>query len=267
MLTQVVARDRLVEAHAKNALANSGSEVAGPALAGALIRLIGAPLTLLVDAALLVTSAAILRGIRVDEKQRTGASEFWGELKAGLRFVARNKLLMVLGATVGGWQMCNNCATVVNILFATRTAGLVGTERGPEGYVCLGFGTVLASLVGHRISKRFRAGAVDDDRHRSRAASAAGDAVDGAGRAAGALLAFAANLTLFGLGAVMLFINFLAMRQAVTPAPMLGRMTSTMRWLAILLPARARRADRRLARRARRPARVARVLGASAAWC
>ena len=47
---------------------------------------------------------------------------------------------------------------------------------------------------------------------------------------------FALNLMLFGLGAVLMFINFLALRQAVTPAPMLGRMTSTMRWL-ILLPA------------------------------
>jgi hypothetical protein len=35
---------------------------------------------------------------------------------------------------------------------------------------------------------------------------------------------------------VFIFINFLALRQAVTPAPLLGRMTSTMRWL-ILLPA------------------------------
>jgi len=43
-------------------------------------------------------------------------------------------------------------------------------------------------------------------------------------------------LFMFGMGAVILFINFLALRQAVTPAPMLGRMTSTMRWL-ILLPA------------------------------
>src|SRR5207237_9953667 len=47
---------------------------------------------------------------------------------------------------------------------------------------------------------------------------------------------FVANLVLFGLGAVLIFINFIALRQAVTPAPMLGRMTSTMRWL-ILLPA------------------------------
>ena len=43
-------------------------------------------------------------------------------------------------------------------------------------------------------------------------------------------------LLCFGAGAVLIFINFLALRQAVTPEPMLGRMTSTMRWL-ILIPA------------------------------
>jgi hypothetical protein len=33
---------------------------------------------------------------------------------------------------------------------------------------------------------------------------------------------------------VLVFINFLALRQAVTPAPLLGRMTSTMRWMTVL---------------------------------
>ena len=47
VLTQVVARERLVEAHAKNALAGSGAEVAGPGLAGVLIKLAGAPVALL----------------------------------------------------------------------------------------------------------------------------------------------------------------------------------------------------------------------------
>ena len=65
VLTQIVARERLVEAHAKNALASSGAEVAGPGFAGVLIKLVGAPLALLVDAAMLVFSALILRGIRV----------------------------------------------------------------------------------------------------------------------------------------------------------------------------------------------------------
>jgi hypothetical protein len=48
--------------------------------------------------------------------------------------------------------------------------------------------------------------------------------------------AFALMLLLFSAGAVLIFINFLALRQAVTPEPLLGRMTSTMRWL-ILIPA------------------------------
>jgi MFS family permease len=43
-------------------------------------------------------------------------------------------------------------------------------------------------------------------------------------------------LLMFSAGAVLVFINFLALRQAVTPEPLLGRMTSTMRWL-ILIPA------------------------------
>lgn len=41
-------------------------------------------------------------------------------------------------------------------------------------------------------------------------------------------------LLCFGVGAVLLMINFLSLRQAVTPAPLLGRMTSIMRWLTLL---------------------------------
>ena len=66
VLTQVVPRERLVEARART-LASSGAEVAGLGFAGVLIRLVGAPLALLVDAAMLLFSAAILRGIVVDE--------------------------------------------------------------------------------------------------------------------------------------------------------------------------------------------------------
>ena len=68
VLTQVVARDRLVEAHAKNALASSGAEVAGPGLAGALIKLVGAPLALLVDAVLVSISARSCAASRVHEQ-------------------------------------------------------------------------------------------------------------------------------------------------------------------------------------------------------
>src|SRR6202158_780105 len=67
VLTQIVPRSRLVEAHAKNALAQSTAEVSGPGAAGALIKLTGAPLALIADALLLLISASILRGVAVKE--------------------------------------------------------------------------------------------------------------------------------------------------------------------------------------------------------
>jgi len=234
VLTQVVSRDRLVEAHAKNALASSGAEVAGPGVAGVLIKLLGAPLALAVDAMLVLTSAFILRGIRVQEQlvKKSGA-DFWRDLKEGLAFVRRNALLVSLASAVGCWQFANQSAQVVQILYATRELGLSSHSVGLS-YVALGVGTVLASVFGHRISRRVGPGPC----------LVLGFASCGVGWLMLALLpkgvigvaGFAFMLFTFGVGAVLIFINFLSLRQSVTPAPMLGRMTSTMRWL-ILIPA------------------------------
>ncbi len=239
VLTQVVARDRLVEAHAKNALATSGAEVAGPGVAGLLIKLVGAPVALLVDAVMVTLSAAILRGIHIHEMpyrpraEGTPAQQFWADLKAGVRFVARQRLLVALALAVGTWQACHHAALVVQILFATRTLGLSEQAIGLS-YTGMGLGTVIASVYGNRISRRFGPGP----------SLILGFAVCGAGwlllsvapANAWGVAAFALMLMMFSTGAVLIFINFLALRQAVTPAPLLGRMTSTMRWL-ILIPA------------------------------
>ena len=233
VLTQIVPRSRLVEAHAKNALANSSAEVAGPGAAGALIKMTGAPLALLVDAVLLAVSTLILRGIRVDEGPRNAATRFFPAMREGIQFVAGHRLLVTMAALVGLWQMCHHAALVVQILFATRKLGLSEQAVG-LCYVGLGVGTVAASLYGDRISRALGPGPT----------MVLGMAVCGVGWLFGALAPvspwgvalFALMLTSFGVGAVLIFINFLAMRQAATPAPLLGRMTSTMRWL-ILLPA------------------------------
>jgi MFS family permease len=233
VLTQIVPRARLVEAHAKNALASSSAEVAGPAAAGALIKVAGAPLALAVDAVLLLFSAAILRGIRVAETAAGATTRFVDSLRAGLAFVARHRLLVTMAIVVGIWQMCHHAALVVQILFATRTLGL-GERAIGLCFVGLGVGTIVASGFGHRLSRRLGPGPT----------LVAGIAVCGLGWCLGAAAPasafgigmFAAMLMLFGVGAVLIFITFLALRQAVTPAPLLGRMTSTMRWL-ILLPA------------------------------
>ena len=231
VLTQVVPRERLVEAHAKNALASSGPEVAGPALGGMLIKALGAPLALVLDALLLVASALVLRGVAVTEQVQRSGQGFVQQMQVGLRFVRHNALLPTLAWVIGGWQFCHYAAMVVQILVASRELGL---SPGAIGlcYVALGVGTVLGSVKGHAVSERLGPGPC----------LVLGIVVTAAGWGVLALTpagplgvaAFALMLGLFGLGAVLIFINFLALRQAVTPVPLLGRMTATMRWMTVL---------------------------------
>jgi MFS family permease len=234
VLTQVVPRERLVEAHAKNALASSGADVAGPGVAGLLIKLAGAPMALLADAVLLALSVSILRGIKVQESRTPHPEPHFGrDLREGLAFVASHRLLLTLAMVVGTWQFCHHAALVVQILFATRTLGLNEQQVG-LCYVGLGFGTIAASIWGHRISRRWGPGP----------SLIGGTSLCGVGwlqlafapTGTWGVVSFVAALSCFGFGAVLLFINFLSLRQSVTPEPLLGRMTSTMRWL-ILLPA------------------------------
>jgi MFS family permease len=234
VLTQVVPRERLVEAHAKNALASSGAEVVGPGLAGVLIRLLGAPLALLADAVLLLTSAVVLRGLSVHEdRSEDRRQSFWRELVEGLRFVRSQPLLVALCVCVGGWQMCHQAALVVQILFASRTLGLDEQQIG-LCYVALGAGTVLGSLKGDVLSRHIGPG---PSLVVGFSCTALGWGVLSlAPTGPWGVAAFVTTLALFGLGAVVLFINFISLRQAITPEPLLGRMTSTVRWL-ILLPA------------------------------
>jgi MFS family permease len=233
VLTQIVPRDRLVEAHAKNALASSTAEVTGPGAAGALIKIAGPPVALLADALLLLISSAILRGVRVIETPGALRSGFWPAMREGLDFVRGHKLLITMAGCVGVWQMCNQAATVVHILFATRQLGL-GARAVGLSYVALGAGTVLASALGSRVVRRLGPGPT----------MVLGFALSGFGWVVLAcaplnrvgIAAYPLMLMSYGVGSVFIFINFLSLRQSVTPGPMLGRMTSTMRWL-ILLPA------------------------------
>jgi predicted MFS family arabinose efflux permease len=233
VLTQIVPRERLVEAHAKNALASSTAEVTGPGAAGALIKLTGAPVALLADAMLLLISASILRGVSAKETPSAANAPFWPAMREGLHFVRSHRLLITMASCVGVWQMCNQAAMVVQILFATRRLGL--SERGVGlSYVALGLGTVAASALGYRVVRRLGPGPT----------LVLGFAICGSGWLLLAcaplnrigIAAYAVMLLSYGMGAVFIFINFLSLRQSVTPGPMLGRMTSTMRWL-ILLPA------------------------------
>jgi MFS family permease len=231
VLTQVVPRTRLVEGHGRNALASSIAELSGPGVAGVLVKLLGAPWTLLINGVLLLCSVAMLRGVQAAEPApRPVQQHFWLDLKEGVRFVAGTPLLVALALLVGAWQVCQTAAMVVQVLYATRVLGLSASAYG-LCFTGVGVGTVLASALGHRISRRVGPGRC----------LALGFAISGAGwlqlalapTDAWGVAAFVAMLLCFSCGTVLIFSNMLAMRQTITPAPLLARMTSTMRWLTL----------------------------------
>ena len=213
VLTQIVSRDRLVEAHSKNALAVSGSEIAGPGLAGALIKVLGAPIAIAFDALLIAGSVLLLRGIRVEEtvSAREG-DNFWTQLREGVRFVARTRLLWTMALCVGMWQMLHHMASVVQILVASRELGMSAQSIG-FCYVGMGVGTILASVYGRRVSESFGPGPT----------MVAGLAVSAVGWLTLAIapsnmfgiVLFGFMLTCFSGGATLIFVNFLSQRQKV----------------------------------------------------
>jgi MFS family permease len=237
VLTQLVGRDKLVQAYSQNAIAGSMAEVLGPGLAGILIRIFSAPLALVMDAFLLIGSVLMLRGIRIHEEVPDRSTwknrSFKVDLMQGLNFVRSQKMLLEMAATVGGWQFFAQMALSVQIIFAVKDLGLDETLVAMS-FVALGVGSVLGGMAGPKISKRFGPGP----------ALILGVAITSMGWLTllamegllPSLVLFSWMLICFSWGATLMFVNFLSLRQSFTPTELLGRMTTTMRWL-ILLPA------------------------------
>lgn len=231
VLTQVVRRDQLIEAHGTNRVAQSFAEISGPGLAGILIKLFGAPITILVNCGLMLWSAAMLRGLSVNHPPvETEFAGFWSSLGEGIRFVWRDRMLLTMALSVGCWQIFQTNAMVTQVLFATRELSLNAMEFG----FCLagaGVGTVVAGSWGHRLAARIGPGP----------SMISGMAVSGIGwlqlvwAPSGNLsvVSFILMLACFSVSVVLIFTNLLALRQAITPTPILARMTSTMRWLTL----------------------------------
>lgn len=233
LLAQMAGRKRLVEANAKTALGETSAALIGPGLAGGLIHVLTAPFAIAVDAVSFVVSALMLRRIeaRSDVPQVNGASSVWREIGEGLRLVWQNRTLWGLAWLAGSWQFLHHMQIAVLILFATRELSLSAGAIG-FAYACGGLGCVLASASAERLSARFGVGPVIVQGLIITAIGwQAFGLLGGSGWVATAALG--AAMLVFDFGAILYAINYLALRQAITPDRLLGRMTATMRFLTV----------------------------------
>lgn len=233
VIAQMAGRKRLVEANAKISLGETSASLVGPGLAGALIQLVTAPFAILIDAAAFLVSALLLRRVKArnDVPRHGPRPSVHAEIVEGLRLVWHNPTLLALAVISGLWQLLHHMQMAVLVLFATRDLGLSAGAIG-LAYMFGGVGCVLAAMSAERLSRRIGVGSVI---LLGLILTVAGWVAYGliGGPVWFATVALGLGMLLFDFGGVLWGINYLALRQAITPDRLLGRMTATMRFLTV----------------------------------
>ena len=233
LIAQMAGRERLVEANAKITLGETSSALVGPGIAGGLIQLLTAPFAIAIDALGFIGSALMLRRLRVpnDVAARVSRRSMGAEIREGLALVWNNATLRSLALVVAAWQVLHHMHVAVLILFATRELGLSAGAIG-VAYMAGGLGCVIAAASAEKLSARFGVGAaIVYGLLLTAFGWQAFGLIRGSSSVATVLLG--AGMLLFDFGAVLFAINYLALRQALTPDRLLGRMTATMRFLTV----------------------------------
>ncbi|MFO1396328.1 MAG: MFS transporter [Burkholderiales bacterium] len=235
LLAQLAGRERLVEANAKIALGETSAALVGPGVAGALIQAVTAPFAILLDALGFFASALMLRGVRAphDVPHPGPKASVTQEIVEGLRLVWGNRTLFALAWLAALWQVLHHMQVAVLILFATRELGLSAGAIGVT-YMAGGLGCVIGAAFAERLSARFGVGPIIV--HGLILTALAWQAfglISGPVWMATVLLGV--TMLVFDFGGILYGINYLSLRQAITPDRLMGRMTATMRFLTVAM--------------------------------
>jgi MFS family permease len=227
----LIQRRQLVEGNSKLELSRSAAQVVGPGLGGALVALLSAPIAILVDSIALFLTAASLALIRRPEPaphagRRPGIRQ---EMREGMRLVLGSPILRGIVGTMATYFFFDAMLMAVFILFASRSLGLSAGEIGLV--VAIGnLGFVAGALLAAPIARRFGIG-------RTLIGAMLTSCLFGllvplaAPAFAFPLLVVARLGTSFGMPVYM--VNQISLRQSITPDRLLGRLTGTIKFLAV----------------------------------
>jgi len=235
-LPELVERDRLTEGNSRLEVSRSTAQVLGPGLAGVLVGAITAPFAILVDAVSYLGSASFIVRIRAG-RAASGSSApaaaaarpgFRQEIGEGLRYFLANPYLRATAAGVTTLNFAGQLTGAIYLVFVVRELGLTPEVIGFT--VAIGsLGTVVGAATAATIGRRVGVG---------RALvgafvvmSLATFIIAAAPREAAIPFLIVAGL-LQGPAVMVVNVNALSLRQAVTPDHLLGRVNATGRWIA-----------------------------------
>lgn len=234
LLPQIVDRHALRAANARLDQAEAVGQTAGPALGGALVSWIGAPLAIAVDAVTYVIDAVLIAGLRLGERAPRPAARrsVRREMAEGLRWVYRHRVLAPLAWSTHVWFIANAAALTVLAVFALRSLGFSPVLYGAL-FAAAGLANLLGSTCASRAGARFGSGpTITAGRALYPIAwmlVASAPTVASAQPTVGAVVLVFAGLVIQGFAGGLENANEMSLRQAVTPDRLLGRANATMR--------------------------------------
>ncbi|TQL68644.1 putative MFS family arabinose efflux permease [Nocardioides albertanoniae] len=229
-IPRLVPRSALLSANARIDQGDTVALTSGPALGGGLVALVGAPLTVLVDAVTCVLGAVMNARVRVDEpalpRRPSAPSDVVRDIADGVAFVYRHRTVAPHAVSTHVWFAGNAVAVTAFAPFALREMGLGAVAYGIL-LAFTGVGGLIGSLLAVRAGRRLGAGG----------AMVLGVVVAPVAWGATALspptmlgvIALGAAQLVAGFGMGVENANSLGYRQAVTPDEMQGRMNATIR--------------------------------------
>lgn len=214
--------ESLVAANGRIELARSAAFAAGPALAGALVGWIGASPAYAIAAVLSCAAVILLAGIKEPARPKAPARAPLHELREGIGFTVGHAYLRPILLTAVFFNLAFFMLQAIYVPYAVHRLHLTIPEVGAT-LASYGVGMVAAALIAPRLIQRLPFGV---------------SMVVGPTTGLAAALAMAATLRfpwiglaalsffLIGAGPILWVISSTTLRQVVTPAFMLGRVSA-----------------------------------------
>jgi MFS family permease len=231
-LPSLVERDQLMEGNTKLQISGSTAQVTGPGIAGALITLLSAPLTIALDSASFLVSAvsvALIRKAepRPDPKPSGQAGGMIAEIREGLGVITGSPYLRAIAATTATSNLSTNIAFAAIIIFATRDLQLDAARIGVI-FAIGNIGGLIGALIAGRVPRYVGTGPAIVG---SAALGTAFLWLNAAATPATAFPILIATGLISQVSNQVYNINQVSLRQSITPDRLQGRMNASMRFI------------------------------------
>jgi MFS family permease len=228
-LPTLVEKHQIVEGNGKLETSRAVAQVAGPGITGVLLRVIGAPLLIALDALSFLLSALFLGGIQHTDAvpDRSTRRKLRTEIAEGLSFVVRHPLLRRIVACTGISNLFGAVTMALLVLYVLRTLGLSESTLGFVFSVGA-IGGVLGAATAAWFARR-----VGEGRSiplSSIVFAAAGFGVPLASMAAPVVL-LTTGWFVLSWAVVVYNVTQVSFRQRLCPPGLLGRMNASVRFI------------------------------------